>query len=219
MTGWIGEVATAALTVDLINFVTGFGPYPDGLFTQSNYGIVTKTGFWLMSDPSVSHISRSSPTVTNNGIRGYQAYLFSFQNDSDIPAIVERLRALSIGMVIQNAPTIRNTLIDAAVYAPKSHYTSSKEVLSSEEIDEIAKKINVGRWNVYGAMYGPKPMRDFQWEVLKNTFMQVPRASVLTVFSAIELPIKRNCYRQITSSQSRAQKAPNRLFSTCEKRL
>lgn len=32
----------------------GFGPYPDGIFSQSNYGIVTKMGVWLMPDPGVS---------------------------------------------------------------------------------------------------------------------------------------------------------------------
>ena len=82
-------------------------------------------------------------------------------------------------MVIQNAPTIRNCLLDAAVLAPKTHYTSSKNVLSEEELDKIAKQINVGRWNVYGAMYGPKPMRDLQWEVLKNRFLQIPGVSCL----------------------------------------
>jgi len=80
-------------------------------------------------------------------------------------------------MVIQNAPTIRSALIDAAVYDNKAHYTSKKGVLNSEEIDAIAKQINVGRWNVYGAMYGPKAMRDLQWEVLKSTFMQIPDVS------------------------------------------
>jgi len=32
-------------------FKWGLGPYLDGLFTQSNYGIVTKMGFWLMPKP------------------------------------------------------------------------------------------------------------------------------------------------------------------------
>ncbi|EEU39698.1 uncharacterized protein NECHADRAFT_43965 [Fusarium vanettenii 77-13-4] len=139
--------------------ITGYGPYPDGIFTQSNFGIVTKMGVWLMPDPG-----------------GYQAYLFSFPKETDLPEIVERVRVLRISGVIQNAPTIRNTLIDAAVYGPKSDYTSNKGVLSSSEIDEIAKKINVGRWNIYGAMYGPKPMRDVQWEALKASFMQIPGA-------------------------------------------
>lgn len=80
-------------------------------------------------------------------------------------------------MVIQNAPTIRNALIDAAVYAPKKSYTSHKIVLEDSEIDKIAKEIGVGRWNVYGAMYGPNSMRQIQWEALKGAFMQISGVS------------------------------------------
>ncbi|BBI64844.1 hypothetical protein HSBAA_61500 [Vreelandella sulfidaeris] len=32
-------------------FKWGYGPYIDGLFTQSNYGVVTKMGLWLMPEP------------------------------------------------------------------------------------------------------------------------------------------------------------------------
>uniref|UniRef100_A0A0B7KR11 FAD-binding PCMH-type domain-containing protein n=1 Tax=Bionectria ochroleuca TaxID=29856 RepID=A0A0B7KR11_BIOOC len=138
----------------------GFGPYPDGIFSQSNFGIVTKMGVWLMPDPG-----------------GYQAYLFSFPKEADLPEIIERIRVLRIAGVIMNAPTIRNTLIDAAVYGPKSDYTSNKGVLTSEEVDAIAKKIKVGRWNIYGAMYGPEPMRDLQWAALKASFMEIPGAT------------------------------------------
>lgn len=110
--------------------------------------------------------------------QGYEAYVFSFQHDADLPAIVEIIRELRIGMVIQNAPTIRNTLLDAAVYAPKTHYTPSSDVLKDSEIDDIAKDIGVGRWNVYGAMYGPEPMRKLQWEALKGAFMRIPDVSL-----------------------------------------
>ena len=103
--------------------------------------------------------------------------MFSFHQDSDLPEIVERLRVLRIAGIIMNAPTIRNTLIDAAVLGPKTSYTSNKGVLSSSEVDAIAKKIKVGRWNIYGAMYGPKPMRDIQWEALKASFMEIPGVS------------------------------------------
>ena len=30
------------------SFQYGFGPYHDGIFTQSNFGICTRMGFWLM---------------------------------------------------------------------------------------------------------------------------------------------------------------------------
>ena len=32
-------------------FKWGYGPYLDGIFTQSNYGVVTKMGMWLMPAP------------------------------------------------------------------------------------------------------------------------------------------------------------------------
>src|SRR5262249_36246473 len=32
-------------------YKTGFGPWIDGLFSQSNFGVVTKIGFWLMPEP------------------------------------------------------------------------------------------------------------------------------------------------------------------------
>ena len=38
----------------------GIGPFLDGLFQQSNYGIVTKIGLWLMPEP-VSHTSMYMP--------------------------------------------------------------------------------------------------------------------------------------------------------------
>jgi 4-cresol dehydrogenase (hydroxylating) len=34
----------------------GFGPYIDGIFTQSNFGIVTKMGFNLFREPELTHI-------------------------------------------------------------------------------------------------------------------------------------------------------------------
>ena len=33
---------------------TGFGPWVDGIFSQSNFGVVTKMGFWLMPEPEAA---------------------------------------------------------------------------------------------------------------------------------------------------------------------
>ena len=32
-------------------YKSGFGPWIDGMFSQSNFGVVTKMGFWLMPEP------------------------------------------------------------------------------------------------------------------------------------------------------------------------
>lgn len=77
-------------------------------------------------------------------------------------------------MVLQNVPTLRHILLDAAVHNPKSHYTDKKTPLTEAEMDEIAAKLNLGRWNFYGAVYGPEPIRNALLEVIKAAFLTIP---------------------------------------------
>ena len=79
-------------------FKYGFGPYVDGMFSQSNFGIVTKMGIWLMPEPP-----------------GYRPYMITFQREEDIEQVVEIVRPLQARHVIQNAATIRSLVLDAAI--------------------------------------------------------------------------------------------------------
>ncbi|KAK3328211.1 putative D-lactate dehydrogenase [Cercophora scortea] len=138
-------------------FNYGFGPYNDGIFSQSNLGIVVKMGIWLMPNPG-----------------GYQAYMITFPRDDDLPKIVDIIRPLRLQMVLQNVPTLRNILLDAAVSAPKSSYTSEAGPLSEAKMDEIAAQLDLGRWNFYGAVYGPEPVRNVLLTVIKEAFLSIP---------------------------------------------
>ncbi|KAJ0306287.1 hypothetical protein COL5a_003727 [Colletotrichum fioriniae] len=138
-------------------FNTGYGPYNDGLFSQSNLGIVTKIGMWLMPNPG-----------------GYQPYEITFENDSDLPKAVDIIRPLRLQMVLQNVPFLRHTLLNAAHCGPKSKYTDKQGPLSEEEVDGIAKKLDMGRWQLIGAVYGPKPVRDVLLSVIKHEFLSIP---------------------------------------------
>ncbi|CAK9782305.1 FAD-linked oxidase-like protein [Cutaneotrichosporon oleaginosum] len=141
-------------------FNYGFGPYHDGIFSQSNYGIVTKMGLWLMPNPG-----------------GYQAYSITFEREQDLPAIVETIRQLRITMVIQNVATIRSLLLDAAVLGDKqSFFPGVTRPLNDTELDEIQSKLGLGRWIFYGALYGPQPVRDALWGAIHGAFSQIPGA-------------------------------------------
>lgn len=145
-------------TAQLFNY--GFGPYIDGIFTQSNLGIATKMGMWLMPNPG-----------------GYQSYLITIPREEDLKQAVDIIRPLRLNMVLQNVPTIRHILLDAAVLGHKSEYTSDiSKPLTDAELDAIAEKLNLGRWNFYGALYGPKPIRDAMWTVVKESFSAIPGA-------------------------------------------
>lgn len=58
----------------------------------------------------------------------------------------------------------------------REKYTDSKYPLTDNELDDIAKKLNLGRWNFYGALYGPEPIRKVMWEVVKGAFSAIPGA-------------------------------------------
>ncbi|KAI3529091.1 vanillyl-alcohol oxidase [Colletotrichum filicis] len=61
-------------------FNYGFGPYNDGIFSQSSLGIVVKMGVWLMPNPG-----------------GYQAYMITFPREDDLSEIVDIIRPLRLG--------------------------------------------------------------------------------------------------------------------------
>lgn len=84
-------------------FNYGFGPYNDGIFTQSSLGIVVKMGVWLMVNPG-----------------GYQSYMITIPKDEDLHQAIEIIRPLRTSMVLQNVPTVRHILLDAAVMVCKS---------------------------------------------------------------------------------------------------
>src|SRR3978361_2368689 len=116
-------------------------------------------GIWLMTNPG-----------------GYQSYLVTIPSDKELHQAIEIIRPLRVGMVLQNVPTLRHVLMDAAVMGDKTVYSNSNKPLNDGEIDEIAKKLNLGRWNFYGALYGPKPVRDVMWQVVQASFGQIKGA-------------------------------------------
>lgn len=118
-------------------FPYGFGPHYDGIFTQSNFGIVTKMGVWLMPNPG-----------------GYEPFLITVPNKEDLKPMMDILGQLRLNMVIQNAPTIRHVLLDAACIKSKAGWVGADHdaPLDDAEIKDIAKQMNLGAWGFYASI-------------------------------------------------------------------
>lgn len=140
-------------------FKYGFGPYVDGMFSQSNFGIVTKMGIWLMPEPP-----------------GYRPYMITFEREEDIEQVIEILRPLKVGMVIQNAATVRNLVLDAAISETKSRYYSGDGPIPDSVARDIMADQEIGMWNFCGALYGPPPVMDTLWTAIRDSFAAVPGA-------------------------------------------
>ena len=137
----------------------GCGPWVDGMFTQTNYGIVTKVGIWLMHEPP-----------------GYRPYMVTFQNDDDLDPITEAVRPLKLNMVIPNAATTVGLLWEAAVMVTKRQYYRGKGPIPESARRKIAEDLDIGMWNFYGALYGPEPLMDNNWKLIEDAFGAIPGA-------------------------------------------
>jgi len=145
-------------------FPYGFGPYPDGLFTQSNFGIVTKMGIALMQRPPAS-----------------MTYLITFDREEDLEAIVDIMLPLRINMApIQNVPVIRNIVLDAGTVSKRSEWYDGPGPLPPSAIEKMKKTLGLGYWNFYGTLYGPPPMIDMFWTMIKDAFGTIEGAKFFT---------------------------------------
>jgi len=137
----------------------GCGPWVDGLFTQSNVGVVTKIGMWLMPEPP-----------------GYRPFLVTFQNDDDLAAVTDAALPLKLNMVIPNAATTVGLIWEAGHTVTRAQYFTGKGAIPDSARRKIANDLDIGMWNFYGALYGPEPLMDNNWEIVEASFGAIPGA-------------------------------------------
>lgn len=66
--------------------------------------------------------------------------------------------------------------MDAAVTKSRHHYLKEDRPFTEAELDQICKDMDLGRWNFYGALYGPEPVRNILWTTIKEAFSVIPGA-------------------------------------------
>lgn len=137
----------------------GHGAWVDGLFTQSNFGVITQIGIWLMPEPP-----------------GYRPYMVTFPNEEDIHRVTEIVRPLKLNQLIPNAATTVGLIWEAAVKVTRADYWRGKGVMPESAQRAMAADLDIGAWNFYGALYGPEPVMDANWAVIEDAFRQVPGA-------------------------------------------
>ncbi|MFC3995598.1 FAD-binding oxidoreductase [Nocardiopsis sediminis] len=137
----------------------GYGPSYDGMFTQSNFGVVTKMGLWLLPEPA-----------------GFRAYMITLPREEDLAPFTEILRPLRLDRTISHVPSMRSLLLDAAAQGPRSAYFSGDGPVPGSVQRRIMADQRIGMWNFYGALYGTEAAMDAQWSVIRDAFSAIPGA-------------------------------------------
>ncbi|KAH8819779.1 glycolate oxidase [Xylogone sp. PMI_703] len=146
------------------SFQHAYGPAIDGIFSQSNYGIITKMGFWLMPET------------------GHQSYMITFPREDDFEKIVEVIRPLAQKRILGNVPQLRHAIQELAVTGrPKTDFYSGSGPMPRSAIRQSVKKLPVGdiSWVFYGTQYGDETSIASQLSLIKAAFAAIPGSKFL----------------------------------------
>ncbi|HEY3937402.1 MAG TPA: FAD-binding oxidoreductase [Bryobacteraceae bacterium] len=116
----------------------GVGPSLDGLFSQSNLGIVTRMSIWLMPRPD-----------------SFEAFFFRCEDNNGLPNLIDALRELRLRDVLRSSIHIAN---DYKVLGGLRQYpweeTKGATPLGRDLMAKFRKELNFGFWNASGGLYG-----------------------------------------------------------------
>jgi len=118
----------------------GVGPSVDGIFSQSNFGVVTKMTVWLMPAPEY-----------------FEAFFFRCDDERGLSDVINGLRPLRLTGTLRSTVHIGN---DYKVLNGIQQYpweaTSGQTPLSAQVMKQFRKEKQFGVWNGSGGLYGTK---------------------------------------------------------------
>lgn len=135
-----------------------FGPSIDGLFLQSNLGVVTKLGIWLSPQP-----------------QSYMSCSFDMPNAEDVATITDVFGELRRNGVLPNLVYVFNIVEWSAIIGTRRELWDHDGPMPASRIKEIQEEIDTGHWSVKFSLYGPKAIIQAQYdEVAKVVAARAP---------------------------------------------
>jgi (+)-pinoresinol hydroxylase len=167
-------------------YKTGCGPWIDGLFSQSNFGIVTKMGFWLMPEPEA-----------------YMRCTVSVSRYQDLLPLVDTLNTLESSRIVTGFPDISTPLL---AYPPVGQVQLWNETgppnLAPEHVallrdaklgyspalEAYGIRQGIPYWQLWVSYYGPMEVIEAQWQATQRHCRRIEGAS-FAVVDRVQMPV------------------------------
>jgi (+)-pinoresinol hydroxylase len=167
-------------------YKSGCGPWIDGIFSQSNYGVVTKMGFWLMPEPEA-----------------YLRCTVSVPRYQDLMPLVETLNFVENSRITSGFPDIESPLLG---YPPVGQVQLWNETgppkMSAEhlklmtgttlgfspEIEAYGARAGIPYWRLWLSFHGPEEVIQAQWHAAQRHFARIAGATFAMV-DQVKLPV------------------------------
>jgi len=136
-------------------FKYNFGPYLDGLFTQSSLAVVTKVGLWLMPGPPA-----------------YKPFMVTLPDDQAMTAAMEVLRPLKLNGTLPNTVAVSGRAFEAALH----HKADELPGNGLPAPAALRTMTGLGEWNIFAALYGLPENVDLAWKAIAGSLQGIKGA-------------------------------------------
>jgi 4-cresol dehydrogenase (hydroxylating) flavoprotein subunit len=138
-------------------FKPGYGPSVDGLFMQSNFGVVTKAGIWLMPQPDF-----------------FLPCDVRFERDSDLERIVDTTARLRREEIIQNTAVLSNAVRLISRRGSRAKWFAGEGAVPDDIVRKMLGESGLGSWNLTFAIYGPEELVDAKLRIVQDAYAEIP---------------------------------------------
>ena len=151
----------------------GTGPSVDGLFGQSNLGVVTRAGVWLMPKPEA-----------------FALFLLELRDERDLGPAVDVLRDLTLQRVLTANLHMVNDVLFAAILEqyPRELLGPGETRLSDAARAALRRRLRIGPYSITTGLYGTRASVREQVQRLKKGLKGLGRVSVVGETMAERIP-------------------------------
>lgn len=128
-----------------------FGPSIDGLFLQSNLGIVTKMGIHMTPQP-----------------QAYMSCSFDMPDIDDIETIVDTFGPMRRDGTLPHHVYVFSIVEWTALFGKRTKYWGGEGPIPDWRIKEIQTELDTGFWTVRFGLYGPKKIIQAQYDEVQR---------------------------------------------------
>ncbi|MDS4013650.1 MAG: FAD-binding oxidoreductase [Candidatus Accumulibacter sp.] len=131
---------------------TGVGPYLEGLFTQSNFGIVTRAGIWLMPQPE-----------------SYNSFVYQINDERHLPQVLDAFRRLALTGIVNTKLHMINDFVSMSILTQRiAEQVPRNGPLSDSNLAALRHKYGIAPWNCAGGIYGTRRQVSLQRSLLRQ---------------------------------------------------
>ncbi|ORY00977.1 hypothetical protein BCR34DRAFT_606114 [Clohesyomyces aquaticus] len=128
-----------------------FGPSIEGLFLQSNLGIVTKLGIWLTPAP-----------------QAFMSCSFDMPDFDDVETIVDVFGPLRRDGLLPNTVYVSNLVEWLGMMGKREELWPEAGPIPEWRLKELQKQLGIGYWNVKFGLYGQRDVIQAHYNELKK---------------------------------------------------